>query len=121
MKFAKLVYSIAAIYGLIVLVPQYFFENRNGIQFPPPINHPEYYYGFVGIAVAWQVAFLIISRDPRRYRTLMIATWLEKFSYAIAAIILYAQSRLATAMLAFGSIDLVLGILFVLAYIKTRD
>ena len=64
MKFAKWTYLIAGIYGLLILLPQYFLEVQNGIDYPPPINHPEYYYGFIGIAVAWQIAFLIISRDP---------------------------------------------------------
>lgn len=57
MKFAKWVYRIAGIYGLLILTPQYFLETKNGIDFPPAINHPEYYYGFIGVALAWQVAF----------------------------------------------------------------
>lgn len=119
MRFAKWIYLIAGIYGLLVLVPQYFLETRNGISFPPPINHPEYYYGFIGIAVAWQIAFLIISRDPVRYRPLMLATLVEKFCYPIAVSILYAQGRVAGAVLAIGLIDLVLGTLFAIAFIKT--
>lgn len=38
-------------------------ESRNGIDFPPPINHPEYYYGFIGVAIAWQVAFIINTME----------------------------------------------------------
>ena len=38
MKFARRVYLIAAIYGLIVLVPQYFMEGKNGRDFPPAIT-----------------------------------------------------------------------------------
>jgi hypothetical protein len=38
---------------------------------PPAITHSEFYYGFVGFAMTWQVAFLIIRRDPKRYRPLM--------------------------------------------------
>lgn len=80
MKFAKRIYLLAGIYGLLVLLPQYFWESRNGLNFPPAINHPEYYYGFIGVAVAWQIGFLIISRDPTRYGPLMIATVIEKYS-----------------------------------------
>ena len=78
MKFAKWVYRVSGIYGLIVLIPQYFLESKNGIDYPPAINHPEYYYGFIGVAIAWQIGFLIISGDPKRYRLLMIATVIEK-------------------------------------------
>jgi hypothetical protein len=49
MKFAKLVFTIAGVYGILVILPQYFLEAKNGRDFPPPINHPEYYYGFIGV------------------------------------------------------------------------
>ena len=62
MKFAKLVFLIAGIYGLIALLPQYFLEGRIGQNSPPPITHPEFYYGFLGVTVAWQILFLVISR-----------------------------------------------------------
>lgn len=119
MKFAKRVYLIAGIYGLIVMLPQYFLENKNGRDFPPAITHPEYYYGFVGITVAWQVAFLVMSRDPIRYRPLMIPTMLEKASWAFAAIALFPLGKLSVPMFAAGLLDLTLGILFVMAYART--
>ena len=122
MKFAKTVYLIAGVYGLLVVVPQYFLEHQNSVTFPPPINHPEYYYGFIGVTVAWQIAFLIISRDPERYRPLMLATVVEKYSYAFAVFILYAQGRIASLMIvAPAFIDLVLGTLFILAFSKVRS
>lgn len=116
MKFAKWVYLVAGVYGLLVLVPQYFLESRNGIAYPPVINHPEYYYGFVGVAIAWQVGFLIISRDPSRYRLMMIAAVIEKYSYGIAVLILFWQARIANMILVTGVIDLVLGTLFAISY-----
>ena len=64
-RFASRVFRIAAIYGLIVLVPQYFMEGKIGRDTPPPITHAEYFYGFVGVALAWQPAFLLIARDAR--------------------------------------------------------
>ena len=73
MTFAKRVFFLAGIYGLVVLLPQYFMEERTGRDFPPPVTHPEYFYGFIGVAVAWQIVFLIISRDPVRYRPIMLA------------------------------------------------
>jgi hypothetical protein len=121
MKFARRLFNIAGIYGLLVLVPQYFMEAKNGRDYPPPINHPEYYYGFVGVAVAWQVLFLILARDPKRYRLMIIPAILEKLGFAIAAFILYAQQRLGTTMLFAAAIDLLLGVLFIVAYVKLSD
>jgi len=121
MKFAKLVFLIAGIYGLIVLAPQYFFEARTGHDYPPPITHPEYYYGFIGLAVVWQLAFLIISRDPVRYRPLMIVAILEKVCFAIPAVILLLQHRIPSLIFGFAMFDVVLGVLFLIAYVKTKE
>ena len=96
MTFAKRVFLIAGIYGLIVLLPMYFLEDKTGRDFPPPITHPEYYYGFVGVAVAWQVLFLILSRNPLRYRPMMIPAILEKAVFGIPAVVLYLQQRIST-------------------------
>ena len=83
MRFAKVVFLVAGIYGLIVLLPLYFMEEQTGRDYPPPITHPEYYYGFTGVAVAWQLAFLVMSREPVRYRPLMIPAIVEKASFGI--------------------------------------
>lgn len=121
MTFAKRVFLIAGIYGLVALVPQYFLETRNGLDYPPAINHPEYYYGFVGVALAWQVVFLLMSRDPVRYRLMMIPAVLEKASFGIATIVLYATQRTSAFMLVCGLVDLFLGGLFVISYVKTAE
>jgi hypothetical protein len=119
MKFAKWVFVIAAIYGFVVLIPQYFMEERIGRDFPPPITHPEHFYGFVGVALAWQVAFLLIARDPVRFRPLMWTAMLEKVAFGSAAIVLYAQGRLALPTLAAGFIDLAFAALFFVAIRST--
>jgi len=121
MGFARRVFSIAGIYGLLVLVPQYFLEGRTSRDFPPAITHPEYYYGFIGIAVAWQLAFLVIARDPIRYRPLMPVAIVEKASFGLPAIMLYLMGRLSGQMLAAGLIDLFLGTLFAVAYRRTAS
>ncbi len=119
MSFARRVFLIAGIYGLIVLVPQYFLEGKIGRDTPPAITHPEFFYGFVGVALAWQAAFLIIARDPVRFRPMMIPAMLEKISFGVAAIALFAQGRLAAMMLAAGIVDLIFCALFVAAYRRT--
>ena len=121
MRFAKVVFLVAGIYGLIVMLPQYFLEAKNGRDFPPPINHPEFYYGFIGIGVAWQVLFLFLSRDPVRYRPMMIPSMLEKASFFIAAVVLYLQQRIATMTLGLAIVDATLGVLFVISYIRTKE
>jgi hypothetical protein len=90
MNFAKNVFKVAGIYGLLVLIPHYFLEKQLGIDFPPPITHPEHFYGFVGVALAWQFVFLLIARDPARYRLIMLPAILEKLAFGVPAMILYA-------------------------------
>ena len=119
MTFARRVFQVAAIYGLLVLVPQYFLEGKTGRDFPPAITHPEYFYGFIGVAVAWQLAFLVVARDPVRYRPLMPVAVVEKLAFGVPAIVLYATGRLSGQMLGAGLIDLTLGVLFVIAFIRT--
>lgn len=121
MKFARIVFSIAGIYGLVVLLPQYFLEEKNGRDFPPPITHPEYYYGFIGVALAWQVLFLVLARDPARYRAMMIPAVLEKAAFGVAVPVLFLLNRAPALMLAPAMIDLILGLLFVVAYLKTAS
>jgi hypothetical protein len=120
MLFAQRTFTAAGIYGILVLTPFYFLERYLNENQPPPITHPEFFYGFVGVALAWQVAFIIIGRDPIRFRPLIPACIIEKLSYTIATIVLYVQSRIAVSTLAFGLIDLLLGTLFLISYVKTR-
>lgn len=121
MRFARIVFFVAGVYGLLVLLPQYFMEDKTGHLYPPPVTHPEYYYGFIGVAVAWQVLFLVMAQDPARYRVVMLPAILEKASYGVATAVLYAQDRVATVVLVSGIIDLIFGALFVAAYLKTSD
>jgi hypothetical protein len=120
MRFARWVFRIAAIYGLLVLLPQYLMEERVGRDDPPAVTHPEYFYGFIGVAVSWQFAFLVIGQDPVRYRPLMIPAVLEKAAFGVPALVLFGQHRLSGTVLVFGMIDFVLGALFVMAYVRTR-
>jgi hypothetical protein len=120
MRFAKIVFWIAAIWGTLVLTPLYFMFDLIGRNDPPPITHPGFFYGFVGAALAWQIVFLVIATDPVRYRPLMIPSVLEKISYVAPVIVLVLQGRMHPSDLVFVGSDFVLGVLFVLAYLKTR-
>ena len=87
---------------------------------PPALNHPEYYYGFAGVTLAWQVAFLVISTDPLRYRPLMPVAMVEKAGFVLPAFWLYIQGRLPNMILAAALVDLLYGLSFVVAYLTTR-
>lgn len=116
MKLARWIFGIAGVYGILVIAPLYFMEARIGRDDPPAITHPEYFYGFVGITLAWQIVFLMIAREPARYRPLMLASVLEKLAWGVAAIVLFQQQRVSGMTLGFGGIDLLLGALFVVAF-----
>lgn len=119
MKFAKYTFLIAGIYGIVALVPMYFLKDYVGRENPPAITHAEFFYGFIGVALAWQFVFLIISRDPAKYRLLMLPAILEKLVWGVPILILYLQNKVSVSMLGAGMIDLLLGVLFVAAYLKT--
>ena len=71
MRFAKTVFLVAGVYGLVTLIPLYFLESRIGLGAPPPISHPEYFYGFIGVSLAWQILFLLVSSNPAKYSAVM--------------------------------------------------
>ncbi|HEX6124524.1 MAG TPA: hypothetical protein VFZ23_04055, partial [Pyrinomonadaceae bacterium] len=71
MRFARYTFAAAGTIGILVLVPLYFMLEQTGVDNPPPVTHPEFYYGFIGVALSFQIVFLIIATDPIRYRPLM--------------------------------------------------
>jgi hypothetical protein len=120
MKFARNVFAIAGVWGLLVVTPLYFLRDLVGQQYPPPITHPDFYFGFVSVTLVWQLAFLIIASDPVRYRPMMIAAILEKFVYITAMTALFVAGELQPGQWAVCGPDFVLGLLFVAAFIKTE-
>jgi hypothetical protein len=119
MRFATWSYRIAAIYGLLVTLPLFFTEQQYGRDHPPAVTHPEFYYGFAGLVIAWQLAFLVIGSDVVRYRPLMPVTFVEKFAFVVTAPVLVAMGRTPALMLLAAGMDCFWGVLFVAAYLKT--
>ena len=119
-RFARRVFLLAGIYGLVVLLPQYFLEEVISARSTAPISHPENFYGFIGVALAWQVAFLVIAGDVLRLRPLMIPAFLEKLAFGGAVVVLFAFGRIDAAVLGFGVLDLLIGGFFVAAWVRTR-
>ena len=118
MRFARRVFLVAGIYGLLVLAPLYFLADRLGTDNPPEITHREFYYGFIGVALAWQVLFLIIASDPRRFRPMIIPAILEKLSYGIVIVVMLARGQVAGGPALGGMIDLVLAVLFAYSFVR---
>jgi hypothetical protein len=119
MKFAKIGFLIAGIWGVLTLAPLYFLFDLIGRQDPPSITHPGFYYGFVSVGLAFQIVFFVIARDPIRLRPMMIPCVIEKFGGGGTFVILYFQHRLTPGDLGLGCADLFLGALFVAAFRKT--
>jgi hypothetical protein len=119
MKFARWAFTLAGIYGLIVLTPLFFLEDAVA-RASTPISHPIYYYGFAGVALAFQVLFLLIGRDPARMRSAMIPSIIEKLAFPAAAWPLYLSGRADFATTLFATVDLALAFIFLAAWIATR-
>jgi hypothetical protein len=62
---------------------------------------------------------LIGRNDPPAITQLMIPSILEKFTHSAAVIILVLQRRMHPSDLVFAGTDLILGVLFVIAYFRT--
>jgi hypothetical protein len=121
MRFAKLVFWIAGFWGLVMLAPLYFLLDSISRSAPPPITHPEFFYGFTGVALAWQFAFLVIGSAPDRFRLMMLPAVLEKLSWVLTLAVLLIQDRI-TALQAWPAIpDGLLGVLFMICFFKVAQ
>jgi len=121
MRFARLVFWIAGVYGIVMVAPLYVLEARVGHDYAPPVTHPEFYYGFAGVTLAWQLVFLIIGSNPNRYRPIMLAAVVEKLAYSIAIFGLAIQNRIAAPIAITGIPDFLLAILFAMAWLRSRN
>src|SRR4051794_20001594 len=118
MRFARWVFLLAGASGVLMVAPLY-FEGRFFQDYPPAINRPEFYYGFVGVTLAWQVMFLVIGADPVRFRPAMPPAMLEKAGFTAAVPLLYAAGRVEPVWLGFAAMDGTWLVLFVAAYLRT--
>ena len=119
MLFARRTFTLAGALGLLMLLPMFFLYDRIGADYPPAVTHPEFFYGFLAVTVAWQIAFLIIGSDPIRFRPLMLAAICEKGFYIVAMTALYLQGRQTLAQFGVIGFDVVFGTLFIVSYVRT--
>ena len=119
MKFARIVFIVAGVWGVAVLTPIYFLVDVTGRQLPAPLNYPHFFYGFLSVAMAWQFAFFLIGSDPVRLRPLMLVAIVEKLGYVVGTLVLYSRSQIVSAEMTTAVPDLVLCVLFAVAFVKS--
>jgi hypothetical protein len=120
-KCARWLFLLSGLYGVLVITPMLFLERLQNELSPPPLNHPEWYYGFVWVTLGWQIVYLLMSRDPLRFRPMILPAILGKAGFAGSALVLVALQRLDALMIGPAFIDLTLACLFLWAFIGLRD
>jgi hypothetical protein len=105
--------------GIVVLTPLYFLVDLTGRSYAAPVDYPHFFYGFLSVAMAWQFAFLVIGSSPSRFRPLMITGIVEKFGHVAGVAILYNAGHLSVRDATAAVPDLILGVLFIVAFTLT--
>lgn len=121
MKFARWVFIVAGIYGIIIITPMFFSAQQEVTDLLGSFTHHEYYYGFGAVTLAWQVLFLFIAINPVKYKLIIIPAILEKIPFGAAMIYLFDQGRATSLMLSGGIIDIILGLMFIVAFFKAKE
>ena len=111
-KLASRIYFWAAVYGFAAL----------GFAYFQPVPDPWHltHLGFVGTAMVFQGVVLVIARDPRRFAPLMPVTFFEKLCFGVPAIAFAARGQVPAVSAVFGAIDLLLMVLFMVAWWNVR-
>ena len=71
------------------------------------------------MAGAWQVAYLVVSRDPLRYRPMIVLSAVAKLSFVVPMLVLFALGRVSLLGPISVLADLVFAGLFAYAYVLT--
>lgn len=120
MSYARFTFVGAGIWGIAVLTPLYWLVDVTGRPYSSPTEYPHFFYGFLSVAMAWQIAFLVIGSNPARFRPLMIPGILEKLGHVGGVALLYWNGRIAASDAQAAIPDLLLAILFIVAFARTR-
>jgi hypothetical protein len=119
MKFAKRVFLGAGIWGVVVLTPFYFLFDAIGRQGPAPINYPQFYYGFLAVAMGVAIR-LPWDRDGSGAVPMDDAPEHRREARLLSdSGVLYLQGRITSTDALVIPPDLLLGVLFVVAFAKT--
>ncbi len=115
-RFARNFCTFVGWYGIVTLLPLLFIEAKFGYHQGPPVNHPEFYYGFLCLGLSWQVAFLLLGREPLPHRGFFIPAGLEKLTFGFSIIALYILAKVPLPVAIFGGIDLIFALGFFFIY-----
>jgi len=119
MTFAKWVFTIGGVWGVLIIAPMFFLEGSIAAR-TQPFTHPDSYYGFLASTIAWQFGYLVIGRDPARFRPFMLIGAAGKLIFGCGVWVLYAQGRVPLSVPVIASPDLLLVALYVAAWVKTK-
>lgn len=121
MRFARFAFIAAGLWGIAVLTPLYWLVDVTGRAYRPPMDYPHFFYGFLSVAMAWQIAFIVIGSNPERFRPLMIPAIVEKLAHVAGVAVLYWNARISTIDAQSAIPDLLLAILFIAAFMRVRN
>jgi hypothetical protein len=117
LKFARIVFLSAPIFGVIVLAPGFFAGTTLHDGSPRP-GLP-FYFGFLCLSLTWQFVYVLIGLDPVRYRPMMLLAALAKLSYFAVCVVLFLTAHLAVGPLLYIScIDASYAVLFITALVR---
>ena len=120
MRFAKVVFVGGGIWGFAIVTPLYFLRHTVVQQHPSLATDPAFFYSFLAVTMAWQLAFLVIGFDPVRLRNLMIPAMVEKFGYVLTISVLWVGGQMPPSEALLAVPDCALGVLFMVAFAKVR-
>ena len=120
MRFAKWVFTLAAVYGFITVPPDYFLEAMSARRYGA-LGQPLWYYGLLGLVLVFQLLYFVIGRDPVRYRPMMPVALLAKLVFAATAFAMWFAGRTPLEQALFTLPDLAWSVLFVIAWLKTPN
>ncbi|MBL8555904.1 MAG: hypothetical protein JNL41_16630 [Phenylobacterium sp.] len=119
MRFARWVFTIGGIWGVAIIAPLFFLENTLA-DASTPISHPDMYYGFAASTLMWQFGYLVIGRDPARFRPFMLLGAAGKVIYFVSCLTLFLRGRVPPMIPMLTAPDMLLATLFVVAWFRTR-
>jgi hypothetical protein len=86
MKLARWIFLIAGVFGLLLMIPIAVDVKVIGQIVPPGGS---FFYGSIMLNMCWQILYIFLSRDPVRYRPMMIPSFLAEASAPFASTWLY--------------------------------
>jgi len=117
-RVARYIFWSAGAWGVVILL--FLLVDPDRAVGPGATGRPDFYYGFVGVGMAFQIAFWVIGGDPVRFRPMMLVSVCEKFFYVGSLTALLVARRAPERMTGAAVIDGALGLLFLLAWWLTR-